>query len=74
MAIKNVDVQEAEKHLKELLSEVAKGGHVVLSDNNKPIAQLTPISQRVAGLHKGTIWTSDDFDEPLPQHFWTGAK
>jgi uncharacterized protein YwbE len=26
---------------------------------------------RVAGLHPGAIWTSDDFDEPLPDDFWT---
>jgi hypothetical protein len=25
----------------------------------------------VAGLHPGAIWTSDDFDEPLPDDFWT---
>jgi hypothetical protein len=26
---------------------------------------------RVAGLHPGAIWTRDDFDEPLPDDFWT---
>jgi hypothetical protein len=26
---------------------------------------------RVAGLHPGVIWTSHDFDEPLPDDFWT---
>jgi hypothetical protein len=25
---------------------------------------------RIAGLHPGTIWTSEDFDEPLPDEFW----
>lgn len=34
-------------------------------------AQPTP---RMAGLHAGAIWTSDDFDEPLPDEFWTGNK
>jgi hypothetical protein len=24
---------------------------------------------RQAGLHRGTIWVSDDFDEPLPETF-----
>ncbi|CAN1209388.1 DUF2281 domain-containing protein [Tumidithrix helvetica PCC 7403] len=28
--------------------------------------------QRVAGLHKGQIWMSDDFNEPLPDEFWLG--
>ncbi len=27
---------------------------------------------RVAGLHKGAIWISDDFDEPLDDAFWLG--
>lgn len=31
----------------------------------------TFITLRVAGLHQGAIWTSDDFDEPLPDEFWT---
>ena len=48
--------------------------HIVLSENNTPIAELIPISQRVAGLHAGGIWTSDDFDEPLPEQFWAGDK
>ena len=74
MATKTIEVQEAGKHLKELISLVGKGTHVVLSENNTPIAQLVPISQRVAGLHAGTIWTSDNFDEPLPEQLWTGKK
>ena len=27
---------------------------------------------RVPGLHPGEILTSDDFDQPLPDEFWTG--
>lgn len=71
---KTIEVQEAEKHLKELVSLVVKGAHIVLSENDTPVVQLVPISHRVAGLHAGTIWTSDDFDEPLPEQFWTGEK
>ncbi len=29
--------------------------------------------QRKAGLHAGAIWVSEDFDEPLPDEFWTGT-
>lgn len=29
--------------------------------------------QRKAGLHMGAIRISDDFDEPLPDEFWTGT-
>jgi len=28
--------------------------------------------QRIAGLGKGTIVITDDFDEPLPEAFWLG--
>ena len=28
--------------------------------------------QRVAGLHDGQIWISDDFNDPLPDQFWLG--
>lgn len=28
--------------------------------------------KRIAGLNRGMIWTSDDFDAPLPDEFWLG--
>ena len=74
MATKTIDVLEAEKHLKELVSLATKGTHVVLSENDTPVAKLVPIPQRVAGLHAGSMWVSEDFDEPLPEQFWTGEK
>lgn len=30
------------------------------------------LKKRVAGLGEGTIWISDDFDDPLPDEFWLG--
>ena len=27
---------------------------------------------RVMDLHKGQVWMSEDFDEPLPDEFWLG--
>jgi len=29
-------------------------------------------SERIAGLHLGAIWVSEDFDEPLSDEFWAG--
>jgi antitoxin (DNA-binding transcriptional repressor) of toxin-antitoxin stability system len=78
MLTKTVDVQEAQTKLKELLSLVQGGMEVVLTEDNIPLARLVPVAlpagQRKAGLHPGAIWTSDDFDEPLPESFWTGNK
>ena len=29
---------------------------------------------RVAGLNRGQIWVSEDFDAPLADEFWLGQK
>ena len=40
------------------------------------VAKITPIEKpkqlkpRIAGLGKGTMWMSDDFDDELPDEFW----
>jgi antitoxin (DNA-binding transcriptional repressor) of toxin-antitoxin stability system len=41
------------------------------------VARLVPVvahskKEGVAGLNRGTISTSEDFDEPLPDEFWLG--
>lgn len=52
------------------------GDEVVLEENGKPIAKITPIKEieqsqpRVFGLGKGKTWMSDDFDDELPDEFW----
>jgi prevent-host-death family protein len=79
MLAKTVDVHEAQTRLSELLSLVLTGAEVILTQGNQPLARLVPVlplttsAPRAAGLHAGAIWTSDDFDEPLPDEFWTGA-
>jgi antitoxin (DNA-binding transcriptional repressor) of toxin-antitoxin stability system len=63
----------------EIVIKSAKNGEeIVLEENGKPIAKITPIEeaeqtepkQRILGLGKGTMWMSDDFDEELPDEFW----
>ncbi len=77
MLTKTVDVSEAQKSLKELLSLVSQGGEVILAEGETPLARLvaiaSPTKLREAGLHAGAMWTSDDFDEPLPEEFWMGT-
>ncbi|HEY9600570.1 MAG TPA: toxin-antitoxin (TA) system antitoxin [Allocoleopsis sp.] len=76
MPTKTVDVREAHISLDELLSLVRGGTEIVLTEGSTPLARLVPIAladtPRMAGLHSGAIWTSEDFDEPLPEKFWTG--
>ena len=37
-------------------------------------AQPQPVQQRVLGLNQGEIWMSEDFNNPLPDEFWTGEQ
>lgn len=74
METETVDLNEAQAHFKELVQRVASGLHVVLSEDQKPIAHILPASGRVPGLHSGSIWASDDFDAPLSDEFWSEAK
>lgn len=72
---KTVDIQEAQ--LPELLALALEGNEVIITENNKPVARLIPVTSsdkpRVAGLNRGQAWVGEDFDEPLPEEFWTGA-
>jgi antitoxin (DNA-binding transcriptional repressor) of toxin-antitoxin stability system len=75
MIVKTVDIREAQEQLLELVSLALEGNEVIILVNDKPIARLVPVSSpnqpRVAGLNKGQIWVGEDFDEPLPEEFWT---
>lgn len=74
MLAKTIDVRSERPDLENLLSLIAEGAEVILTDGDTPLARLVPIGKRVAGLHAGAIWTSEDFDEPLPEEFWTGNQ
>ena len=64
MITKTLDVQEAQANLQELLYLVREGAEIALSEGTTPLARVVPIAStslpRVAGLHAGAIWTSDD--------------
>ncbi len=72
-----IDIQDAQKRWRELLSLVISGQEVTVTQAQKPVMRLVPVrtgvKQRVAGLHSGMGWMSDDFDAPLPEEFWAGA-
>jgi prevent-host-death family protein len=73
-----ISVDEAQSQFADLVDRASEGGEVIITRNGKPLARLGPVSQlqgkRVAGLNRGSIWTSDDFDEPLSDEFWIGQK
>ncbi len=59
-----------------IIALTKNGDEVLIEENGKPIAKLTPlekpkeIKKRTAGLGKGTMWMSEDFDDELPDEFW----
>lgn len=78
-----VTVHQAKTHLSRLLEEVEKGGEVVISRRDKPIARLVPIEParpeerpaRRPGRMKGLIEIGPEFFEPLPEdelRLWEG--
>jgi prevent-host-death family protein len=74
-----VSIDEAKDRLQDLLNLASEGNEVIITDDGKPLARLVPIAspknkKRIAGLNRGQIWTSDDFDEPLPDEFWNGQE
>ncbi len=78
MATMTVTVQDMRQRPGELISLVSKGNTIIIEKNKKPFARLVSIAakakKRVAGLNRGEIHMSEDFDLPLPDEFWLGEK
>lgn len=74
-----VTVDEAQDRLPDLLAQALAGNEVIITEHGTPVARLVPLEsrskkKRIAGLNRGTIWTSEDFDAPLPDDFWLGQE
>ena len=74
-----VSVDEAQNKLQDLVAQALAGDEVIITERGTPVARLVPVvahskKQRVAGLNRGAISTSEDFDEPLPDEFWLGQE
>ena len=78
MATETVNIDKVEKQLADLLAAAEHSGEIVITQNGKPLARLESVppkeKKRTAGLNRGTIWTSEDFDHPLPDEFWLGKE
>ena len=65
----HVPLDIAQKTLPQLIEEVKSGVHIVITKDEKPVAELSPIAKpkvkRAPGSAKGLIWMADDFDAPL---------
>jgi antitoxin (DNA-binding transcriptional repressor) of toxin-antitoxin stability system len=64
-----IDIHEANDHFLELMERIAKGGEVIIEQNDLPVARISPVptakKPRQSGSAKGLIHMADDFDEPL---------
>jgi len=73
---KTVSINDIQTKLPGLLARASEGDEIIIEENGEPLAKVTAIDkkekrkQRTAGLGKGTMWMSDDFDDELPDEFW----
>lgn len=79
MKPQTVTIEDAQTRLAELLNLAQAGNEIIIAQGDQPVARLVAIAEskpkrRIAGLHRGKIWMSDDFDAPLPDEFWLGEK
>jgi antitoxin (DNA-binding transcriptional repressor) of toxin-antitoxin stability system len=67
----NVPVEEMKRDPEGLLHRVLEGEILVLTDHDRPVAEIRPIESvrkpRPFGLAAGTFVVPDDFDDPLPE-------
>ena len=66
----------SEVSIQTVIALTRNGDEVVLEENGEPLVKVSPIEKskaqkpRIAGLGKGTMFMSDDFDDELPDEFW----
>ena len=64
-----LDISQAKSNLSNLLDLAIKGEEIVITQDNKPIAKMSPIGSVLRplkrGSAKGKVHMSDDFNEPL---------
>ncbi len=62
----SLDITQAKSKLPDLLDLAIDGEEIIITQNNKPVAKISPIKRPLKrGSAKGKIWMSEDFDEPL---------
>jgi antitoxin (DNA-binding transcriptional repressor) of toxin-antitoxin stability system len=75
MSEKTLDISQLSDHLLDLLSDIQNQIQVTLTCEGVPLAKVIPLSvepQMIpkAGLNRGAMVMSEDFDQPLPDSFW----
>ena len=61
-----LDISQAKSNLSNLLNLALEGQEIVITQDNQPVAKISPIKKPLKrGSAKGMVWMSDDFDAPL---------
>ena len=61
-----LDISQAKSDLSKLLDLAIQGEEIVSTQDDKPVAKISPIKRPLKrGSAKGKVWMSDDFDQPL---------
>ena len=67
-----ISIKEAQATLSHLIHRLSLGDEVVITENDQPVARLSPISSPTAprkiprlGTLRGTVLSMDRFDDPL---------
>jgi len=71
--METINVHEAKTHLSRLLARVEAGEEIVISRHGEPVARLVPVrpppAPRVSGTWAGSLETTADFDDELPDEW-----
>lgn len=67
-----VTIQEAQARLSDLISRLAPGDELLITENDEPLARLARAESKKqwpckAGSARGKIWMAPDFDAPLEE-------
>jgi len=70
---------DLEERLRAEAAETGEDAETLLQQNLRQMLSASPPAPeaappRVAGLNRGQIWVSEDFDAPLPDEFWLGQE
>lgn len=61
-----LDISQAKSDLSKLLDLAIQGEEIVITQDDKPVAKISPIKRPLKRRSaKGKVWMSDDFDQPL---------
>jgi prevent-host-death family protein len=76
MAMKIINIEQAQTQLHQLIESVHNGEDIVLSESGKPVARLVVYQEakqsRKPGRWEGQVTMAEDFNDELPEEVLSG--